>query len=122
MKPLRFKHARRRIVVARDESGVPHNEATSWRGALYGLGFMHAVDRPTQLFFARAVASGRSAEQIADKEELIETDRFFRRTGLYLNLDQEVDRLDDDTCAELTAYCEGVNDGLKESGRSLPMW
>ena len=90
--------------------------------ALYGLGLLHAFDRPTQMLFARAVASGRSAEQIADKDELVETDRFFRRAGLYLNLDQEVDRLDDDTFAELTAYCEGVNDGLKESGRSLPMW
>jgi penicillin G amidase len=122
MKPLHFKHARRRITVARDAGGVPHIDATSWRGALYGLGFMHALDRPTQLLFARAVASGRSAEQIADKDELVETDRFFRRAGLYLNLDHEVDRLDDDTFAELTAYCEGVNDGLKETGRSLPMW
>jgi penicillin amidase len=122
MKPLYLKHARRRLSVARDENGVPHISATSWRGALYGLGFLHALDRPTQMLFARAVASGRSAEQIADKDELLETDRFFRRTGLYLNLDREVDQLDDDTFAELTSYCEGVNDGLKESGRSLPMW
>ena len=121
MKPLHFKHARRRLSVARDENGVPHIEATS-RARAYGLGFLHALDRPTQMLFARAVASGRSAEQIVDKDELLETDRFFRRTGLYLNLDHEVDQLDDDTFAELTAYCEGVNDGLKESGRSLPMW
>ena len=30
--------------------------------------------------------------------------------------------LDDGTFAELTFYCEGVNDGMKESGRTLPMW
>ena len=122
MKSLPLKHARRRISVARDENGVPHISATSWRGALYGLGYLHAIDRPTQLLFARAMASGRSAEQIADKPELLETDRLFRRVGLYLSLDREVDQLDDGTFDQLTAYCEGVNDGLKDAGRSWPMW
>ena len=52
----------------------------------------------------------------------METDRFFRRVGLYLQLDDEVRRLDDRTFGDVTAYCEGVNDGMRESGRSLPMW
>ena len=56
---------------------------------------MHGLDRPTQLLFARAIASGRAAETIADKPELVEADRFFRRAGLYLHLAREVDRLDD---------------------------
>ena len=122
MKPLPTKSARRRFSVARDANGVPHISAGSWRAALYGLGYMHGIDRPTQLLFSRAVASGESAEQIADKPELLEMDRFFRRTGLYLNLDNEVAALDDETFDQLTAYCEGVNDGMKDSGRSLPMW
>jgi penicillin amidase len=122
MKSLPLKHARRRVSVARDENGIPHISALSWQAALYGLGYLHAIDRPTQMLFARAVASGRSAEQIADKPELLETDRFFRRAGLYLNLDREVDQLDDHTFQQLTAYCEGVNDGMKDAGRSWPMW
>ncbi len=122
MKPLSPKHARRRFSAARDANGVPHIEATSWRGALYGLGYMHAIDRPTQMLFARSVARGKAAEQIADKPELVEMDCFFRRAGLYQHLEHEVDLLDDATFDQLTSYCEGVNDGLKESGRSLPMW
>ena len=122
MKFLPTKHARRRFTVARDIHGVPHIAASSWRGALYGLGYMHAIDRPTQLLFSRAVASGQSTELITDKPELLEMDRFFRRTGLFLNLDQEVGDLDDETFDQLTAYCEGVNDGMKSSRRSLPMW
>ncbi len=122
MKFLSTKNARRRFSAARDAQGVPHISASSWRSALYGLGYMHAIDRPTQLLFARAVASGRSAELIADKPELLEMDRFFRRIGLYRNLDAEVASLDDSTFDQLTAYCEGVNDGLKDAGRSLPMW
>jgi penicillin G amidase len=122
MQPLLLKHARRRLEAFRDEHGVPHITAGSWRAALYGLGYLHGLDRPTQMLFARALASGRSAELIADKPELRETDRFFRRVGLHLLLDDEVRRLDDRTFGDVTAYCEGVNDGLHESGRSLPMW
>ncbi len=122
MKPLRIKHPRRAFSASRDDNGVPHIEASSWPAALYGLGYMHAIDRPTQLLFAHAVARGRSAELIADKHELLETDRFFRKAGLYRHLDREVGALDDRNFGYLTAYCEGINDGLKQAGRSLPMW
>jgi len=122
MKILSTKNARRRFTVARDLHGVPHISAVTFREALYCLGYMHAVDRPTQMLFARAVASGQATELIADKPELLEMDRFFRRTGLYVNLDNEVANLDDETFDLLTSYCEGVNDGMKGAGRSLPMW
>ncbi len=122
MKLLVTKHARRRFTVARDVHGVPHIAASTWREALYALGYMHAIDRPTQLLFSRAVASGQATELIADKPELLEMDQFFRRVGLYLGLDEEVAIMDDETFDQMTAYCEGVNDGLKDSGRSLPMW
>ncbi len=65
MKSIRIKSPRRRFSAARDDNGVPHVRAHSWRDALYGLGYLHAIDRPTQMLFARAVASGRSAELIA---------------------------------------------------------
>jgi len=122
MKPITIKFARRDFTVARDDEGIPHITARAWRDCLYGQGFLHAVDRATQMVFARVVARGRSAEQIADKPELLETDRFFRKCGLYLHLEREVAGLDDDNFGHLTAYCEGVNDGLKHSGRSFPMW
>lgn len=113
---------RRRFTVARDENGVPQITAATWLDALFGLGYMHATDRGTQLLFSRSVASGHAAEEIADTPELLETDCFFRRIGLHLDLDLEVRLLDDRVFTQLTAYCEGVNDALKESGRSLPMW
>jgi len=122
MKQLACKYARRSFTATRDSAGVPHISAASWAEALYGLGYLHALDRPTQMLFSRAIASGKATEQIADKPELLETDRFFRRIGLHVNLDREVRELDDATFRQITVYCEGVNDGLKESGRSLPMW
>lgn len=122
MSKIRIRNAKRKFTVERDKNGVPHVNAPSWLDALYGLGYVHATDRGTQILFARAVASGRGAEQIADQPELVETDRFFRRVGLHLNLQPEVDALDDKTFGQLTSYCSGVNAGLNASRRSLPMW
>lgn len=122
MSRIHIKNARRRIQVHRDKNGIPRIQGATWLDAIYGLGYMHALDRGTQLLFARAVASGQGAELIADKEELLETDRFFRRIGLHLHLEQEVANLSDRCFNQLAAYCEGVNDGIQSTGRSLPMW
>jgi penicillin amidase len=122
MERIRTKSARYDFTAARDENGVPHVNAPSWREALYAWGYMHAYDRPTQLYFARAVASGRAAESLANKPELAEVDMFIRRAGLYRHLQRELDRLDESTLADLERYCQGVNDGLIDAGRTLPMW
>jgi len=122
MKSVHCRYARRAFSAVRDDAGVPHIEAASWRECLYGLGYLHALDRPTQMLFAAAMARGQAAERIHDTPELLETDRFFRRVGLYLGLEREVRELDDAVFDQLTAYCQGVNDGLGHGGRSLPMW
>ena len=122
MKSIDIGNKRRPFTAARDKHGVPHIEANNWLSCLYGLGYLHATDRPTQMLFARAVAHGTAAERIADKQDLLDTDQYFRRAGLYLDLKEEVARLDDQTFGELTAYCEGLNDAMEEGGRSLPMW
>ena len=122
MTKIRIKNRQRRITVNRDKSGIPHIDGATWLDVLYGLGYMHAIDRGTQLLFSRAVAAGQGAERIVDQPELLETDRFFRRIGLHQHLDQEVQSLKDPIFKQITSYCEGVNDGIRASGRSLPMW
>ncbi|MDA7977384.1 MAG: penicillin acylase family protein [Pirellulales bacterium] len=122
MRRVRLKHNRRPFLAYRDSHGVPRIEAESYASALYGLGYMQALDRPTQILFARAVAQGRSAELISDNENLLEMDRFFRRVGLYLNLKREVELLDETVRHNLEAFCEGLNDSMLPTRRSLPMW
>jgi penicillin amidase len=122
VKAIPLTTANRPISAARDEAGVPYVQANSWFDALYGLGYFHAVDRGSQLLFARSIASGRAAEEIADSPELLETDRFFRRLALFRNLDVEATGLEVATADQLAAYCEGVNDGLAAAGRTLPRW
>ncbi len=122
MKAIPLPATRRTFTAARDDHGVPHVEAPTWIDALYGLGYMHATDRGTQLLFSRSLANGCGTAEIANTPELLETDRFFRRVGLHLGLDREVELLDDKAFDQITAYCEGVTDGLEKTGRSLPMW
>jgi penicillin amidase len=122
MERIATSSSRVEFQAHRDDAGIPHVTAATWHDALYALGYLHATDRPTQIFFARNVATGQSAARIADKPELVETDRFFRQAGLHLNLEREVDNLRPTTHQQLEHYCDGVNDGLQDAGRSLPMW
>jgi penicillin G amidase len=121
MEPIRTKSARYPFTAVRDDAGVPHVTAPAWREAVYAWGYLHALDRPTQLYFARAVASGRATECISNKPELLETDLFIRRAGLERHLEREVASLNESTRLALEWYCQGVNDGMLEGGRSLPM-
>lgn len=122
MDSLPLGSARRPIRAARDNQGVVHLDAHNWHDALYGLGYLHGLDRPTQVMFARVVAQGRAAELIDDAPELLEADRYFRRVGLYLSATREVAALDEAARAQIDSYCAGLNDGLVHAGRSLPMW
>jgi len=122
MEKIATPSARVEFTAARDDAGIAHITTDSWEGALYALGYLHAIDRPTQILFSSAVAAGEASERIANQPELFETDRFFRRAGLHLHLEREIDALDDATLQQLERYCEGVNDGLQDAGRSLPMW
>jgi penicillin amidase len=122
MKPIRIQNAARPFTAARGDAGVPHIRAATWLDALYGLGYMHGFDRGTQLLFARSVACGRAAEQIGDRPQLVETDRFFRRVGLHCGLDLELEQLTAGWREQLVAYCHGVNAGLAGLGRTWPMW
>src|SRR5690606_4327369 len=107
--------AQMEFQAERDDAGIPHLTASTWREALYGLGYLHAIDRPTQILFSRAVAIGCAAERIANRPELVETGRVFRRAGLHLHLEREVKNLPDAIRQQLDWYCDGVNDGLQES-------
>lgn len=122
MEAIRTKSARYEFRAARDENGVPHVNAPTWHEALYAWGYLHALDRPTQMYFARAVANGRAAEFIRNTHELYEMDLFIRRAGLYRHLHREIKSLADNTLTQLELYCQGVNDGLHDAGRTLPMW
>src|SRR5262249_40929139 len=122
MEKLELRAATIAYTAHRDAAGVPHIECGAWLEAVYALGYLHAIDRPTQMHFARTIASGCAAEKIANRPEMLEMDRFLRRSGIHRGLDEEVNALPSHTLEQLEWYCRGVNDGLSEVGRTLPMW
>lgn len=122
MESLVLKNSRVKCNAYRDEAGVPHVQTETWLESLYALGYLHAIDRPTQIHFARTVASGRAAELIADRHELREMDHFLRRSGIQRQLSVEVGMLAPEILEQIQWYCRGVNDGLETVGRTLPMW
>ena len=122
MEQLDLKTSRVKFSAHRDEAGVPHVQADSWLDAVYALGYLHALDRPTQMYFARTVASGRAAERISNRPDLLEMDQFLRRAGIHRQLADEVEKLPANVLEQLEWYCRGVNDGFEEVGRTLPMW
>jgi hypothetical protein len=75
--------------------------AAQSRGAVNPLDFAPKAKRVIFLYQA-----GRPShlETFDFKPKLLDMYRFFRRTGLYVNLDAEVGHLEDETFDELTAY------------------
>lgn len=122
MEAITIRKARYDFTAERDSAGVPHVKAANWQAAVYAMGYLHALDRPTQIYFARTIAAGRAAERIASKPELVEMDIFLRRANLTHRLEEEVATLEPHVLDQLLWYCEGVNDGLSDGRRSLPMW
>jgi len=122
MKLLRLRGLSRPLEAFRDRHGVPHIRAANWPDALYGLGFLQATDRRTQLQFARTLAQGRAAELLFDRPKIREHDRVLKWLGLTGDLEREAAALDPDVRNDLEHFCQGINDGLRQAGRSLTMW
>jgi len=100
------------LKISRDNEGVPHIEAADMKGAMWGSGYAHAVDRGTQLMMMRVLGKGRLCELLSDTDESLKIDRFFRRANWHRNLDEEVAKLDKKSLALCQSYCDGVNAGV----------
>lgn len=100
------------LTIQRNDSGVPVIRAKSFKDALWGSGYAHAIDRSTQLLMMRILGQGRLCELLADTDESFQIDHFFRKANWTSSLDEEVAKLDGPSLAVCQAYCDGVNAGL----------
>ncbi len=104
------------VVIERDAHGVPHIRA-EWDTDLYrGLGYCHAVDRGLQLWVVRALARGQGCQLLADTDEMLEVDRFFRRLGFNRGLTEEIEKVPPSHRRLLTAYIDGINQAVDDHG------
>ena len=98
------------VTVVRDGRSVPHVFAESGRDAVLALGYVVAQDRLFQLDFVPRVAAGRMAAAFG--ADLVETDRFLRRTGMEWGAQRNWARIDAEDGVEeelLRAFADGVN-------------
>lgn len=100
------------LSIKRNISGVPVIHAQTFKDSLWGSGYAHALDRSTQLLMMRILGQGRVCELLADDEQSLHIDHFFRKAHWTDSLDAEVAKLDGETLALCQSYCDGVNAGL----------
>ena len=107
------------VMIAFDESDIPHVEAKSTNDALYALGYLHARERGWQLEFNRRLASGSLSEILGEKS--LRIDQFIRTLGIRSAARNQYEQLPSETKLALEAYANGINAGFADLGWALPV-
>lgn len=103
------------IAIVRDAHGIPHVLAAFDTDLYRGLGYCHAADRAVQMLMLRVLVQGRGCELLADTDEMLAVDRFFRRMDFGHAAAAERDKLPEEYQHLLDAYVDGVNRALAVS-------
>ncbi len=109
------------VSIQRQDDGFPLIQAESRAGALYGLGFIHAVDRQMQMWMLKTICMGRASQWLAADPELIALDRLVRWIDFYGDAGREFKRLSPETRRLLETYCHGVQEGVRRAGIPFEM-
>ncbi len=97
-------------LVVRDSHGIPHLREATVLDLARLQGLVTAEDRAWQLEWFRWRMEGRTAEYVGD--DGVPWDRFARQVRLEPTARACYERLDEETRAWVTAYVEGVNEGM----------
>lgn len=107
------------VSIRRNSLGMPLIETATFHDALFGLGYIHATDRLSQMVSMRLMAEGRLAEMAGPG--VLEIDRFMRAA----NLRQSAAVLYRDSSPRLKrffeVYARGVNAYMFRHRDKLPM-
>lgn len=104
--------------IHRDRWGIPHLRADDVDGLARLQGRVAALDRAWQIEVERWRSEGRLAEHVGPAE--LGWDRFARRARLDDTARRCFERLAPDTRRWVTAYVDGVNEGLAEGAAAAP--
>ncbi len=108
---LRLAGLRDRVVVERDELGVPTIRARNRLDAARATGFLHAQDRFFHMDLSRRMGAGELAELLGPA--ILDTDRQFRLHRLRATAREAIRRMPASQVELVRAYAEGVNAGLE---------
>lgn len=104
--------------ISRDEYGVPHIQADSWREAFFLAGKAVAQDRMWQMEQSRLLARGKAAEFLGDS--FAAADREQLRFGYSdAELEEQFNKLPANAKQAFESYAEGINSYLSDN-KALP--
>jgi len=103
------------VVIERDAHGIPHVMAAYDSDLYRGLGYCHGADRGLQMLVLRVLVQGRGCELLADSDEMLGVDRFFRRMDFGREAAAERDKLPERYQVLLDAYVAGVNEAFDQA-------
>ena len=100
-----------RVVIRRDERGIPYVEATNDEDLYFGQGYATAADRLWQMDIFRRTARGELAEVLTagPNNVALDQDKLHRTYGFAQVAEQEFAQASPRTRAMLEAYARGVN-------------
>ena len=102
-----------------DTWGVPHVYAQTTEDMYFIQGYLHAQDRLWQMDLNRRIGAGRLSEIFG--ERALEADRFLRRVGLRRVAQEEAKLLEGEVAQIQAAYCNGVNNFIRNNRERLPV-
>ncbi len=109
-----------RIVVYRDEYGVPHIFAPNAEGGLYAMGYCQAADRLEELLKNYMRATGEMAAAFGPAEFLGDLQaRLWRH---YEIATKNYGRIRPEVRRHLAAFVQGINDYIDSHPGEIPSW
>ncbi len=120
---IRLKGLKGRVVVRRDERGIPYIEATNDEDLYFGQGYATATDRLWQMDLFRRSARGELAEILTagPNNSALEQDKQHRILGFAQVAEAEAAQCSPKSKALLEAYAAGVNAYIDSlTPKSLP--
>jgi penicillin G amidase len=108
-----------KVIIRRDERGIPYIEATNEEDLYFAQGYATATDRLWQMDFLRRTARGELSEILG--EGTLEMDKLHRIYGFTKVAEGLLERASISTRKVLEAYANGVNAFIKQCGVELPL-
>lgn len=105
------------IQYHRDALGYPTIRARNLAEGNYALGYLHALDRLTQVTFCELAARGKLMATLGDRPITRLIDRSTRTIGLTRDLAEQVAACDPESVQLIEAYSRGFNAGAAARGR-----
>jgi penicillin G amidase len=116
---IQLQGLRERVVVRRDERGIPYITANNDEDLYFAQGYETAADRLWQMDLLRRTARGELAEIFGNN--VLEEDKRHRTFGFAQTADAELDQATPATRTILEAYARGVNAYISSlEPKSLP--